>query len=111
MCWRDGEKSEDWEKGTYQKLVLVVVEGWNSRNTEFVNETVYSAIDTIRERTTENKMKGADDGTSLYLSETSDNTINTEQTNFKTILTGSLPGLIEIPKEMYFNNTEEGSNS
>lgn len=50
------------------------------------------------------------DETVLYLNLNLDNTTSPSVV-LKTMLTGNIPGLIEIPKRLYFNNSEDFSDS
>lgn len=75
-------------------------------NSEFLNYTsVADALPIIREKMTNNKLKSKDEGVALYMDLYLNNNTS-PQAIYKTMLTGNLPGLIEIPKQMYFNNTE-----
>ena len=75
-------------------------------NAEFLNQTVSSSLRFIEEKTNpQSKMKDSDEGTAIYLNLDLDNSTSPSAI-YKTMLTGNLPGLIEIPKEMYFNNSK-----
>jgi hypothetical protein len=75
-------------------------------NTEYLNYTsVADVLPVINEKMTKHKLKSTDDGTALYMDLYLNNNTS-PQAIYKTMLTGNLPGLIEIPKQMYFNNTE-----
>lgn len=105
ICIDGGSPDAHCIEGTYDKLILVVVDGWNSMNAEYLNHTTMAdALPVIYERTAKNKLKGSDEGIAVYLDLLLDNTTSPSAIT-KTMLTGNLPGLIDIPKQMYFNNT------
>ena len=96
-------------EGKYKKLVLVIVEGWNSMNSEqleyssimdpfpFINNLLNNKLNSIK-------------GTSLFMKMNLGN--KTSSSVFlKAIMTGNFPGLIDIPKQMYFNNSYSSENS
>jgi len=84
----------------------VSIDGWNSMNTEHLElESISDALPVIKEVVKKNKMRSVNDGIGLYMDLILDNTTSPHAIT-KTILTGNLPGLIDIPKEMYFNNSE-----
>lgn len=84
---------------------MVVIDGWNSMNAEYLNYTTMAdALPIIHEKTAKNKLKSTDEAISLYLDLYLDNSTSPSAIT-KTMLTGNLPGLIDIPKQMYFNNS------
>jgi len=93
-------------KGTYDKLVLVVIDGWNNKMVDYLGfNTLADALPIINEKSTKNKLKSIDSDTAVYLNLHLDNSTSTSAIT-KTMLVGNLPGLIEIPRQMYFNSSQ-----
>ena len=85
----------------------MVIDGWNSMNAAFLNHShISEALPVIKEKLKDNKLSNDDDkGSGVYLNVDLDNSTSASAI-YKTLMTGNLPGLIEIPKQMYFNSSK-----
>lgn len=109
ICGKTNAEDPLCMEAKYKKLVLVVVEGWNSMNSEYLEySSIVDPLPLIKNFSGKNKLSNSK-GTSLFMKM---NLANKTSSGvfLKTVMTGNFPGLIDIPKQMYFNNSYKSEN-
>ena len=104
ICGKNDVEDPYCMEAKYNKLVLVIIEGWNSINSEYLEySSIADPLPVFRDLSGKNKLN-ENKGTTLFMKMDLGN--KTSSSVFlKTIMTGNFPGLIDIPKQMYFNNS------